>query len=77
MCGDAKASSKGYLDVRCVRPAVKPLGGVVLVPCVDEVNLRVRIGGELCAVVSYVIRSVVVWYVTARGSCECVLKRVK
>ena len=60
MCGDTKTSSKGNLDVRCVRPAVNPMGGVVFVPCVDEVNLRVGIGGKLCAIMCNVIRGVVV-----------------
>ena len=77
MCSDAKTSSKGNLDVRCVRSAVNPMGGVVFVPCVYEVNLKVGISGKLCAVVSYVIGSVVVWNVIARGCRECVFKRVQ
>ena len=55
MCGDAKPSSKSNLDVRCVRSAEDTMGGVVLVSDVYEMNLRVGIGGKLCAVMSDVV----------------------
>ena len=77
MCGDAKPSSKSNLDVGCVRPAENPMGGVVFVSCVYEVDLGVGISGKLCAVLNDVVGDVVVWNVIARGCCECVFKRVK
>ena len=77
MCSDAKTSSRGYFDVRCVRSAENAMSGIVFVSCLDEVKLGIGISGELCAVMSDVVRSVVVWDAIASGCCECVLKRVQ
>ena len=77
MCGNAKASCKGYLDVRRVRPAVESLGRVVFVSCVYEVDLGVGISGKLCAVVRNVVRLAVVWDVVASCCNEGVCERVE
>ena len=77
MCGDAKTSGEGNLDVRCVWPAKDAVGGVVFVPNRNEMNLRVGISGKLCAVMRYIVSLVVVWNVVAGGCNECVCKRVE
>ena len=77
MCGDAKTSSRGYFDVRCVRSAENAMSRIVFVSRLDEVQLGIGISGELCTVMTDVVRSVVVWNTVASGCCECVFKRVK
>ena len=77
MCGDAKTSSRGYFDVRCVRSAEDAVSGIVFVSCLDEVQLGIGISGELCTVMTDVVRSVVVWNAVASGCCDCVFKCVK
>ena len=77
MCSDAKTSSRGYFDVRCVRSAENAMSGIVFVSCLDEVKLGVGISGELCAVMSDVVGLCVMCDVIASGGVERVLKAVE
>ena len=77
MCGDAKASSRGNFDVRCVRSAENAMSGIMFVSRLDEVELGVGTNGELCTVMTDVVRGVVMWNSVASGCCECVIKCVK
>ena len=74
---DAKTGGEGNLDVRCVRPAIDTISGVMFVPDSYEINPRVGISGKLCAVMRDIIRLVVVRDVVASGCDERVCKRVE
>ena len=76
MCCDAKTSSRGYFDVRCVGSAENAMSRIMFVSSLDEVQLGVGKSGESCTVVANVVGGVVVWNSIASGCCECVFKCV-
>ena len=77
MCSDAKTSSRGYFDVRCVRSAENAMSRIVFVSRLDEVELGIGNSGKLCTVVTDVVGGVVVWNGIASGCSKCVFKCVE
>ena len=67
MCSDAKTGSRGYFDVGCVKSAENVMSGIMFVSRLDEVELGVGKSGELCTVMTDVVRSVVMWNTVASG----------